>query len=296
MDHKALLASLNLDEKSALTRRSDIKGLHHLVLHVSAIMCFTAPIYLALRLWWLCVVPLGILLVFLFTLLHETSHNTPFESAWLNLWVGRLCGFILFLPPKWFQYFHFAHHRHTNDPEHDPELASGKPETWGRYLWYLTGLPIWYSHIKTLCYNAFGKTCASYIPQKRRGYIKAESLFMVALYVLVFSMAWTFEAQWVLTCWLLPLLVGQPFLRLYLLAEHGHCPPVSNMFENTRTTYTNRLIRFLAWNMPYHAEHHAYPAVPFHRLPDFHEMTQAHLGSTSPSYQAFHHEYQRQLH
>ena len=24
---------------------------------------------------------------------------------------------------------------------------------------------------------------------------------------------------------------------------------------------------FLAWNMPYHAEHHAFPAVPFHNLP-----------------------------
>ena len=92
-----------------------------------------------------------------------------------------------------------------------------------------------------------------------------------------------------LACWLwvLPALLGQPFLRLYLLAEHGRCPPVANMLENSRTTFTNRAVRFLAWNMPYHAEHHAYPAVPFHQLPAFHARARAHLRTTSESYAAF---------
>ena len=38
-------------------------------------------------------------------------------------------------------------------------------------------------------------------------------------------------------------------------------------FENTRTTMTTELVQWLAWNMPYHVEHHAYPSVPFHALP-----------------------------
>ena len=67
--------------------------------------------------------------------------------------------------------------------------------------------------------------------------------------------------------WIIPALLGQPFLRLYLLAEHGCCAFVANMFENSRTTFTGPLVRFLAWNMPYHAEHHAFPTVPFYRLP-----------------------------
>ena len=67
---------------------------------------------------------------------------------------------------------------------------------------------------------------------------------------------------------MLPVLLGQPALRLYLLAEHGDCPRVANMFENTRTTFTTAMMRFLAWNMPYHVEHHVYPQVPFYRLPD----------------------------
>ncbi|WP_246694633.1 fatty acid desaturase, partial [Mesorhizobium sp. M2D.F.Ca.ET.147.01.1.1] len=69
-----------------------------------------------------------------------------------------------------------------------------------------------------------------------------------------------------------PALLGQPFLRLYLMAEHGRCPLVANMLENTRTTLTNWFVHKLAWNMPYHAEHHAYPGVPFHQLPEFHRL------------------------
>ena len=78
-----------------------------------------------------------------------------------------------------------------------------------------------------------------------------------------------FGQSWIFWCWMLPLVLGQPFLRAYLLTEHRLCPQVANMFENTHTTFTNRVIRFLAWNMPYHAEHHAYPAVPFYKLPQF---------------------------
>jgi fatty acid desaturase len=64
-----------------------------------------------------------------------------------------------------------------------------------------------------------------------------------------------------------PLLVGQGFLRPYLLAEHTACAFTRDCLENTRTTLTLWLVRLFAWNMPYHAEHHAYPAVPFHARP-----------------------------
>ena len=86
----------------------------------------------------------------------------------------------------------------------------------------------------------------------------------------------------------MPVLFGQPFLRAYLLAEHARCPHVANMLENTRTTFTTALVRFVAWNMPYHAEHHAYPAVPFHKLPRFHQIVRAHLRSTERGYVRFH--------
>ena len=85
-----------------------------------------------------------------------------------------------------------------------------------------------------------------------------------------------------------PVLLGQPFLRLYLLAEHWGCANGSDMFVNTRTTETNGLVRLLAWNMPYHVEHHAYPAVPFHSLPALHPLVRAEIVVLTPGYRALH--------
>lgn len=31
------------------------------------------------------------------------------------------------------------------------------------------------------------------------------------------------------------------------------------------------MLRFLYWNMNYHIEHHMFPMVPYHSLPDLHE-------------------------
>jgi fatty acid desaturase len=70
--------------------------------------------------------------------------------------------------------------------------------------------------------------------------------------------------------WMLPQLLCQPFLRAYVLAEHTGCTLDRNGLTNTRTTLTSAAVRLLMWNMPFHAEHHLYPSIPFHRLPDAH--------------------------
>jgi fatty acid desaturase len=43
-------------------------------------------------------------------------------------------------------------------------------------------------------------------------------------------------------------------------------------------------VRLFAWNMPYHPEHHAYPAVPFHALPRLHEGVRAKIANLEPGY------------
>jgi fatty acid desaturase len=54
-------------------------------------------------------------------------------------------------------------------------------------------------------------------------------------------------------------------------------------------------VRFLAWNMPFHTEHHANPAVPFHALPELHRRERAKLRAVAPGYVAFHREWQGRL-
>jgi fatty acid desaturase len=58
------------------------------------------------------------------------------------------------------------------------------------------------------------------------------------------------------------------------------------MLRNSRTTRSTGLVRRLAWNMPYHAEHHAHPALPFHALPAAHALLAARVTVQADGYVA----------
>jgi len=285
MDHRAAIASLPPGTLAALSERSDAAGLAHLAGHLALIAGLGLWVARGWPLWWAALPLLGIALVFLFALEHEATHQTPFASPRLNEWAGRAAGLVLLLPFTWFRYFHLAHHRHTNIPGRDPELEGGKPETWRAYLTHVSGLPYWRGMAGQILRNASGGDPGASVPARARPRIRREARIMLALYAAAAaSLYFTPLLFWV---WVLPVLLGQPVLRLYLLAEHGRCPFVADMLQNTRTTFTNRLVRFLAWNMPYHAEHHSLPTVPFHRLPELHAHLRPHLRVTAPGYAAF---------
>lgn len=294
MTHIEALAAIPAPEKAALLERSDRAGLTHLATHLGAIALTGLGIWYAVPLWWLLLPFHGVLIVFLFTLSHECTHFTPFKTKWINDAVGHGLALPLVLPFTWFRAFHMAHHKFTNDPERDPEIAGhGRPETWRDYLVYLSGWGYWTGNARTLWQNAFGTIDAPYLPPRQHETMRREARRLLALYaIMALSLFFSPAVFWV---WLLPVLLGQPALRLYLLAEHGHCPPVADMLENTRTTFTTRFLRWLAWNMPYHAEHHAFPQVPFHQLPALHAHLAPHLKSVSPSYTEFSRAYVRGL-
>ncbi len=294
-DHVRFLRSLPTGERLRLTERTDWPGLARLAVHAGLILALGSLIASGVPLWWTLLLPQGILIAFLFTLQHECTHRTPFASELLNEWTGRVSGLLIVQPFHWFRYFHLAHHRHTADPDRDPELAGlPRPEDWRSFLWHLSTVEYWFDKAKLLGVNAFGTVDAPYLPAGRIPRIRREARWMLALYagLLTFDLAVSGFLVW---SWFVPLVLGLPFLRLYLLAEHGRCPRVANMFDNTRTTYTNALVRFLAWNMPYHVEHHVLPQAPFHRLPEFNRLVRDRAKHTSPGYVAFSRDYVRRF-
>jgi fatty acid desaturase len=295
IDHRAVIASLSAADRARLTGLTDRHGLLRFGLHFGSIVLVGAAIGAKIPFWPLLLPLQGILLIFLFTALHESIHGTAFRSAWLARLVATVSGFLVFIPPVWSRYFHFAHHRHTHDPDNDPELMSPKPETVGQYALYLSGAPFWGSMAKTIVSNALGIADDVYVPQKGKAKVGLEARLTLLALLLVVVGSVAFSSTVLLWTWIVPVLIGQPFLRAYLLAEHARCPHVANMLENTRTTFTIALVRAIAWNMPYHAEHHAYPAVPFHQLPRFHEIVRAHLKTTERGYLRFHRRFTEEL-
>eukprot|EP00484_Ammonia_sp_Unknown_P004214 CAMPEP_0197075240 /NCGR_PEP_ID=MMETSP1384-20130603/211510_1 /TAXON_ID=29189 /ORGANISM="Ammonia sp." /LENGTH=170 /DNA_ID=CAMNT_0042514083 /DNA_START=395 /DNA_END=904 /DNA_ORIENTATION=- len=122
-----------------------------------------------------------------------------------------------------------------------------------------------------------------YLQQKQRRYkVTLEAVLYLLMY---FLMLVFFDVGKLWKYWFLPSLIGQVFLRAYLIAEHRECQSNTNMLSNTRTTKTFWLERQLAWNMPYHVEHHAFPYVPFYLLPDAHRALVQQLGGETQFYQ-----------
>ncbi|MFU1478756.1 fatty acid desaturase [Roseovarius sp. C7] len=289
-DHRQVTARLGGETLARLNRTADGPGLRHLAGHGALIFGLGLWIALGWPLWWALLPIQGIALCFLFTLEHEATHKTPFATPWLNEAAGHVSGLLILLPFTWFRYFHLAHHRHTNDPERDPELLSGaKPESWPAYLWHVSGLPYWGGMVAQILHNALDRAPAPYIPARARPRIRREARVMLLLYAL--AGASLLASPLLFWVWIVPLLLGQPALRLYLLAEHGRCAFVANMLENTRTTYTNRAVRLLAWNMPYHIEHHSLPNVPFHKLPELNRLMAEDLRETAQGYARFTRDY-----
>jgi len=287
---------LNKQRLAPLLQRSDARGLAQALLHLGAIVASGMAVWLALGTWWLLLPAMllhGILLISLFAAAHETIHRTAFKSRWLNQALGWLAGAVLLLPPDYFRAFHFAHHAHTGNPDADPELAYPKPATRRAYLWHVSGLPYWIGQAKVTLTHALGRTPERFITPRMAPKIVREARLLLALYAVLLAGSLALGTAALLWLWIVPALLGQPFLRLYLLAEHWGCPQGTDaagrdMLRNTRTTETNGLVRLLAWNMPYHVEHHAYPAVPFHALPALHPLIRAEIAELTPGYRALH--------
>jgi fatty acid desaturase len=292
-NHRDAIAAIDAAELARLKETSDRPAFLRLSGHLGLLLLtglavLNAPSW---PLWMLAMLAHGIALSFLFTLEHEAIHGTAFRTPWLNSIAAELAGFPLLLPPRHFRYFHFAHHRFTQDAARDPELASPKPANWRDYLIHLSGFPYWRAQVANLFNHALGRRIGDYVPANGRGKVIAEARATLIVIAGFAALAGFGGWSWPLELWIVPALLGQPFLRAFLLAEHAACPLVEDMLVNSRTTFASAAIRFLGWNMPFHTAHHVLPVVPFHRLPALTVLLRDRLGVTARGYLGAHQQF-----
>ena len=299
MDIDALpIARLPRETIRTLSRRSDARGALQLGLHLAMLATTGALVWLSRGHPSLvaAMAVYGIVLVFLFCPLHECIHRTAFASRALNDAVARVCGALLILPPEYFRLFHYAHHRFTQDPGRDPELALAPPARAGAYWWRVSGLPYWRERLQTTLRHALtGRVTEPFVPAASAPKVVREARVLWICYLAIAVASIYLRSTAVLLYWIVPALLGQPFLRLFLLAEHTGCALDADMLANTRTTYTNAAVRLLTWRMPYHAEHHSFPSVPFHALARVNALLPPQGRVTAAGYVALHRALLRQL-
>lgn len=242
---------------------------------------------LALRLLGLLVC--GVALATCFAGLHECSHRTAFRSRAANDTAAWLLGLLCFYNATAYRRYHQGHHRYTHQPGLDPELEDPVPTNLGSYLLEISGWHWWsgkaasYTRLLWGDLNSLPYLNSEVIPKVRRS-----AWLQVGVYMAIAAMSLIGGNGFLLWFWLLPLAVGQPFLRFVLLAEHSGCSFCSDGTANTRTTLTIWPVRWLMWNMSFHAEHHLVASIPFHALPAAHSHVASALMHLDPGYLAVH--------
>lgn len=294
---------LNRDELRGLTGRSDTAGTARLLVHLALLAC--AGWLVALSGPW-TVLPamllLGLMQAALFAPVHETMHQTAFASRRANAVVGWLASCPAFINAQFYACYHLAHHRHTQVPGEDPELGAPNPGVnvpadLRSYWLRLLSVPYWRLRARVIG-DAWRGDMSAYpymaAPAAPRVIASLRAMTLLVLAVAAGS-ALLFGWRAPLLYWIGPQLLGQPFLRAYLLTEHTGCTLDRNGLTNTRTTLTNACVRLLMWDMPFHAEHHLYPSIPFHRLADAHRLISRKLGFVQRGYIRWNIDFARRL-
>lgn len=279
---------LSRQEINVLNQRSNYLGMVQLGVHLTITGCSGYLYASNLGNWWVAIPALfvyGFSIAAMFAPMHEAVHRTAFANNRLNDIVGWFAGLLSYYNSTYFRYFHKWHHLYTRIPGKDPELTEITPKNWAEYLLAISGLPWWYAHINGHFRVAFGllDDCP-FIPLSARTQVIRSTRLHLGVYAGAIAISLICGQPWFFLYWLLPLMIGQPILRFILLAEHTGCTLDNNLTTNTRTTLTLLPLRLLMWNMPFHAEHHLYPSLPFHALPKAHQQLRSHFTHVDPGY------------
>lgn len=274
-----------------LNKRSNLAGALRLGGHL-AIMAVSGLLWgqaFSAELYWQglpALIVYGASLAFMFCAVHECVHRTAFANVRVNDAIAWVAGCFSLYNSTFYRRYHKWHHRYTRIEGKDPELLDLQPQSVVEYLWVLSGIPWWKGKLIGHAQVALGKLEECYyLPKSSHQEVISSTQLQLGVYGSLFLISTALGQPWfLLTYWILPLAVGQPLLRFVLLAEHTGCTYDDNALANTRTTLTLWPLRFLMWNMPYHAEHHLYPSIPFHALPEAHGLLKEHFATVDSGY------------
>lgn len=249
-------------------------------------------------LWLFFLLGFGMLMCSLFACQHECVHNTAFKTRQLNQVVAFITGLSYLYPSTIFRELHFTHHRHTHEPGLDPEVSLGGkaiPSVISNlpfYLTWLSGFPLFIFKIGMTTVGALGmpefmrKNVYPFIRPEVRLKLMIECWLVLGIHLSILGLAiFVYNGFWAL---FIGLLLGHCLLASYTAAEHNGLPHEGSILERTRSIAAPSFVKFLMWNMPYHAEHHSYPAVPFHALPQLHEAMKDELKHKDQNHPKFH--------
>ncbi len=207
---------------------------------------------------------------------HECGHGTAFRTRWMNDAVYNIACFMIMREPTVWRWSHTRHHTDTLIVGRDPEIAVMRPTVILKVISMFFAVPQVWGAIQSLLRHAAGRIAAdeaTYIPESERPKVFLTARIWLAIHLAVIAFSIAIGS-------ILPMLLVGPLPTMYGawvhivtgLTQHAGMPEdVLDHRLNSRTVYMNPVLRFIYWNMNYHVEHHMFPMVPYHQLPQLHE-------------------------
>jgi fatty acid desaturase len=218
---------------------------------------------------------------------HEAGHGTAFRTRWMDNAVYQIGSFMMMRNPTVFRWGHTRHHTDTLIVGRDPEIQVMRPARLAKVLANFFGLYDVPFSLLALARQALGRLSAeeaSFVPEQERASVYRAARLHVSIYLVAVAVA-VVTGSW------LPLVyIGGP--RIYGTFMHvvygmtQHAGMGENVLDhrlNTRSVKMCAVNRFIYWNMNFHVEHHMFPMVPYHALPELHEEIKGQLAPMYPS-------------
>ncbi len=210
---------------------------------------------------------------------HESGHGTAFKSDWLNNALYEIASFMVMRESSVWRWSHTRHHSDTIIVGRDPEIASPRPpDLFGLFLSFFSikVVPAYFKKVLLHCRGHLSPEEKTFIPESEYGKVFVRARIYLLIYAGVVGLAIYNRSILPLLFIGFPTLYGSWLMPIYGYTQHaGLAENVLDHRLNCRTVRMNFINRFLYWNMNFHVEHHMFPLVPYHKLPQLHELVKA---------------------
>jgi fatty acid desaturase len=187
-----------------------------------------------------------------FTPLHEAAHRVIARRRWVNEACGRIASVPLTGPFLAVRYLHLEHHKHTNDPDLDPDHFCGRGPRWLLPLrWLAQDLHYYVVYLRR--------------PRARRERLEVMLTFAVLAAATVVLVVRGYGRE--VTCWLVSarLAIGVLTFAFDYLPHRPHRVTARQDRHAATNAFPGRIRYVLSLGQSLHLVHHLYPGVPFYR-------------------------------
>ena len=211
-------------------------------------------------------------------LVHDGAHNLLFSNLKVNDFFSQwFCAYPIFQDNRVYRPYHLKHHRFTETKD-DPDLALSAPfpitkvSFFRKVLRDLTGITGFRRYSQALI--SILKTDGDNISDRLKGIWFKIHGFLITNILIFLAISFFFHWSLYFLLWWLPAFTYYSLIiRIRNIAEHCVTSGSTDL-DNTRTTLTNPIVRFLMapHRVNYHLEHHLFMMCPWYNLPKAHKM------------------------